>query len=165
MARLSRDSRQRRSGGRSRRSVARSSGSRSAIESSDGRRDNRKSTCTGAFQHHTIVLDHMAAPGSPTTLPSLMRQSSRLALPGRKRALRTDTVGSRHRYTRRPRVQRSFWSGVDRRALAATPSSSWWRWATGASPPLRRANVGLLKELGASEVLDHRSPSIVGRRD
>ena len=93
----------------------------------------------GAFQHHTIVLDHMAAP-IPNNMPSLMRQSSRLALaPPQAGSTDGHSWLSRHRYTRRPRVQRSFWSGVDRRALAATPSSSRWRRATGASPPLRRA--------------------------
>ncbi len=62
MARLSRDLAAT-SPVRSRRSVARSSGSRSAIESSD-RRSGRtvNQPAQGAFQHHTIVLDHMAAP-------------------------------------------------------------------------------------------------------
>ena len=93
----------------------------------------------GAFQHHTIVLDHMAAP-----IPNNIAFADAAVLP---LALAPPQAGStdghswlsRHRYTRRPRVQRSFWSGVDRRALAATPSSSRWRRATGASPPLRRA--------------------------
>jgi hypothetical protein len=81
----------------------------------------------GAFQHHTIVLDHMAAP-IPNNIAFADGQSSRLALaPPQAGSTDGHSWLSRHRYTRRPRVQRSFWSGVDRRALAATPSSSRWR--------------------------------------
>lgn len=115
----------------------------------------------GAFQHHTIVLDHMAAP-----IPNNMAFADAAVLPlglgtaasglyGRTQLALAPPL---HSPTARPEVV-LVWGGsssVGCNAIQLAVASGYRCVATASA-----RNAGLLKELGASEVLDHSSPAIV----
>ena len=115
----------------------------------------------GAFQHHTIVLDHMAAPipnniafADAAVLP-LGLGTAASGLYGRTQLALAPPL---HSPTARPEVV-LVWGGsssVGCNAIQLAVASGYRCVATASA-----RNVGLLKELGASEVLDHSSPAIV----
>jgi NADPH:quinone reductase-like Zn-dependent oxidoreductase len=115
----------------------------------------------GAFQQHTIVLDHMAAPipddmaftdaavlplGLGTAASGLYgRTQLALASPSRSPSARAEVV--------------LVWGGsssVGCNAIQLAVASGYRCVATASAH-----NAGLLKKLGASEILDHSSPTIV----
>ncbi len=115
----------------------------------------------GAFQHHTIVPDHMAAP-----IPDDMAYQDAAVLPLGLGAAASGLYGRTqlalappsHAPTARPEVV-LIWGGsssVGCNAIQLATASGYGCLAIASA-----RNAGLLKALGAGEVLDHASPTLV----
>lgn len=115
----------------------------------------------GAFQHHTIVLEHMAAP-----IPDDMAFADAAVLPlglgtaagGLYGRTQLALASPSHTPTVRPEVV-LVWGGsssVGCNAIQLAVASGY-----GCIAIASARNAGLLKGLGAGQVLDHASPTLV----